>query len=184
MEAAIQVIDQLGYQGTTTNHIAERAGVSVGTLYQYFSNKDEIVAALIQAHREHLAEDLLRELEQSSSQDFEEAVRQIVRALIRSHLVRIQARSFVTQTRLDDQRQKPGEGLFAQLLRSKLEEAAVKAHPNAPKVPDDVGMFVLITSVIGVVRNTVIHAPELLENPGLENHLVRLVCGYLEIAQT
>ena len=48
VEASAQVLQEHGYRGATTNRIAERAGVSVGTLYQYFNNKDEIFDALIQ----------------------------------------------------------------------------------------------------------------------------------------
>ena len=42
LTAAGLVIDKHGYHGATTDRIAARAGVSVGTIYQYFSNKDEI----------------------------------------------------------------------------------------------------------------------------------------------
>jgi AcrR family transcriptional regulator len=47
LEASAQVLQHHGYKATTTNRIAERAGVSVGTIYQYFGNKDEIFDALI-----------------------------------------------------------------------------------------------------------------------------------------
>jgi AcrR family transcriptional regulator len=48
LEASAQVLQQHGYKAATTNRIAERAGVSVGTIYQYFGNKDEIFDALIE----------------------------------------------------------------------------------------------------------------------------------------
>ena len=48
VDASAQVLERRGYKGATTNRIAERAGVSVGTLYQYFNNKDEIFDALIE----------------------------------------------------------------------------------------------------------------------------------------
>jgi AcrR family transcriptional regulator len=48
LEASAQVLAHTGYERATTNRIAERAGVSVGTLYQYFRNKDEIFDALIE----------------------------------------------------------------------------------------------------------------------------------------
>ena len=48
VEASAQVLEERGYKGATTNRIAERAGVSVGTLYQYFRSKDEIFEALIE----------------------------------------------------------------------------------------------------------------------------------------
>jgi len=50
LEAAAQVFGELGYAGATTNKISERAGVSVGTLYQYFPNKDAILLALAERH--------------------------------------------------------------------------------------------------------------------------------------
>jgi AcrR family transcriptional regulator len=49
-EAAAQVLRTRGYAGATTNHIAERAGVSVGTLYQYFADKDELFDALTKSY--------------------------------------------------------------------------------------------------------------------------------------
>lgn len=39
LEAAREVFDELGYARATTNHIAERAGISIGSLYQYFPDK-------------------------------------------------------------------------------------------------------------------------------------------------
>lgn len=44
VEACEQLLPELGYAGTTTNHIAERAGVGVASLYEYFPGKDAIVA--------------------------------------------------------------------------------------------------------------------------------------------
>jgi AcrR family transcriptional regulator len=42
---AARVLASRGYSGTTTNHIAEAAGVSIGSLYQYFADKDDVIAA-------------------------------------------------------------------------------------------------------------------------------------------
>lgn len=52
VEAAAQVFARHGYAAGTTNRIAVRAGVSTGTLYQYFPNKDAILVALIERHLE------------------------------------------------------------------------------------------------------------------------------------
>jgi AcrR family transcriptional regulator len=48
--AAVDLLSSHGYARTSTNQIAERAGVSVGSLYQYFPNKDAIVTALFERH--------------------------------------------------------------------------------------------------------------------------------------
>ncbi|MDP8257728.1 MAG: TetR/AcrR family transcriptional regulator [Candidatus Alcyoniella australis] len=52
LEAATQVFSKHGYAGTTTNHIAQRAGVSIGSLYQYFPNKGAILHELVKMHLE------------------------------------------------------------------------------------------------------------------------------------
>ncbi|MGA8744412.1 MAG: TetR/AcrR family transcriptional regulator [Solirubrobacterales bacterium] len=52
LAAAAQVFERQGYAGATTNRIAERAGVSIGSLYQYFPNKDAILFALAERHLE------------------------------------------------------------------------------------------------------------------------------------
>lgn len=48
VEAAARVIVERGFDNVTTNHVAEAAGVSIGSLYQYFDGKDAIVEALLQ----------------------------------------------------------------------------------------------------------------------------------------
>lgn len=49
VDACAQLLAQGGYEALTTNAISERAGVSIGTLYEYFPNRDSIVAALATA---------------------------------------------------------------------------------------------------------------------------------------
>lgn len=55
LEGAAQVLRSNGYAGATTNRIAERAGVSVGSVYQYFDGKDAVFEALIRRETEAIA---------------------------------------------------------------------------------------------------------------------------------
>ncbi len=50
LDAAAHVFAELGYTATTTNHVAKAAGVSIGSLYQYFPNKDALLVALEERH--------------------------------------------------------------------------------------------------------------------------------------
>jgi AcrR family transcriptional regulator len=62
LEAAAQVFEARGYAGTT-NEIAERAGVSIGTLYQYFADKDALLLALAERHLAQARRQLLAALQ-------------------------------------------------------------------------------------------------------------------------
>ena len=50
LEASAQILANRGEEALTTNHIAERAGFSIGTLYQYFPNKSALLQAVLKRH--------------------------------------------------------------------------------------------------------------------------------------
>ena len=53
-EASIQVLLAVGYRKLTTTRVAERAGVSVGTLYQYFPNRQALIMSVIERYLDEL----------------------------------------------------------------------------------------------------------------------------------
>lgn len=59
LDAAAQVLEEHGYPGGTTNRIAARAGVSIGSLYEYFPNKDAVVVALAERELDAEREEIL-----------------------------------------------------------------------------------------------------------------------------
>ncbi|TMZ52891.1 TetR/AcrR family transcriptional regulator, partial [Klebsiella pneumoniae] len=68
LEAAAQLFQRHGYTATTTNKIAERAGVSIGSLYQYFPNKEALLAALAQEHLETATASLIQAFARAAEQ--------------------------------------------------------------------------------------------------------------------
>ena len=52
LQAATRIIETEGEEAFTTNHVAETAGVSIGTLYQYFPNKAAILVAMMHEERD------------------------------------------------------------------------------------------------------------------------------------
>ncbi len=80
--AAAALIGEMGnLADVTTNHVAERAGVSIGSLYRYFPDKESIVAALDLRHRRASAVRFLRSLADFET-DFVGALRRAVRSFI------------------------------------------------------------------------------------------------------
>jgi AcrR family transcriptional regulator len=81
LTAAARVLERESLAGFNTNRVAEVAGVSVGSLYQYFPNKAALVAALIDRHQQALAEAVeacIREHEGRSLRRTLEALAEIV----------------------------------------------------------------------------------------------------------
>lgn len=87
LDAAAAVLRTHGYDDTTTNRVAEKAGVSVGSLYQYFPNKQALVTALIERHDRATWTVFTEHATAAIGRPFAEAVPAIIDALFAAHLV-------------------------------------------------------------------------------------------------
>lgn len=85
LTAAAQILEREGMAGLNTNAVAERAGVSVGTLYQYFPGKEAIAAELVRRIKAQLLDDLTEALVAARGRSLREAAQIILSASIRHH---------------------------------------------------------------------------------------------------
>jgi AcrR family transcriptional regulator len=86
LDAATRIFQECGYSGATTNDIADEASVSIGSLYQYFPNKDALLVALTRRHIESTTAGLADFLNRSSSDvGFELILRNVVDFLVAQH---------------------------------------------------------------------------------------------------
>lgn len=83
LDAATRVLSERGYDGASTNRIARAAGISNGSLYQYFPNKDAIVVAVLDRFADHLADQLGTQIETTMSEPWEVAGRALLDVQIR-----------------------------------------------------------------------------------------------------
>jgi len=174
LTAAVRVLSAVGVEESTTTRIAERAGVSVGSLYQYFRNRDELLGALV----DRLVEDNVRRFHEELEGDAAPAVR--IEAMVRSGLARFLDRRalyapLLTYTPLLSRfpiivraRKRVREALARELRAQAREDASVDF---------DVAAFVIINAFMGVVL-VALH-DEAGTRESLEDELVRLFTRYL-----
>src|SRR5436190_23326308 len=82
LEGAAQVLEAGGLAAFTTNAVAERAGVSIGTLYQYFADKQALLRAVAEREMTATLGAVAKALRGDADATVEERVRAMVRAII------------------------------------------------------------------------------------------------------
>src|SRR5688572_30742112 len=87
LTATARVLVKEGFDRASTNRIADTAGVSIGSLYQYFPSKEALVAALVERHVDEMAAVLESSLAAVSAAPLEVAIREMVSLMIRAHAV-------------------------------------------------------------------------------------------------
>jgi AcrR family transcriptional regulator len=86
LDAVVRILKREGFDAITTNHIADVAGVSIGSLYQYFPDKSAIFVALHGRHIEEIDRVIQRTLVEHPSSPLEELLRAMVDAMIAAHV--------------------------------------------------------------------------------------------------
>src|SRR5215467_9198781 len=87
LEATARVLIKDGYDRASTNRIAAVAGVSIGSLYQYFPSKEALVAAVVGRHTHELSQVVRNAMFKAGARPIEVGVRELVTAAIDAHRV-------------------------------------------------------------------------------------------------
>jgi AcrR family transcriptional regulator len=184
LDATARVLTREGYDRASTNRIAAVAGVSVGSLYQYFPNKEALVAALVARHNREMLQLLRDAIGKVASCDLATAMRELVRATVDAHLVdpalhRIFADQVPRMGQLAKIEELQREAF--QLVRAYLEE-----RRNEISVRDlDSATAICVTTVEALIHEFVIDRPEAPEadRDRFIEEVTRLIVGYLRPGQ-
>jgi AcrR family transcriptional regulator len=87
LDAVINLLKRRGAASITTNRIAETAGVSIGSLYQYFPNKRAIFIALHERHIGQVDRIMQRRMAESAESTLEELISSLIDGMIEAHAV-------------------------------------------------------------------------------------------------
>jgi len=180
MEATARILIREGFDKASTNRIAEVAGVSVGSLYQYFPSKEAIVAALIDRHNSQVMQAVQGELAEAVNLPMEQAVRELVAVAVRAHRIdpklhRVLAEQIPRVGRLEkvETFNRQNYALF---------EAYLERHREEVRVADvKLAAFVCVTSIEALTHTAVLHHKMLSDEAmhALVEEATRLVVGYL-----
>ncbi|HEV7777184.1 MAG TPA: TetR/AcrR family transcriptional regulator [Luteibacter sp.] len=181
VEATARILVREGFDKASTNRIAEKAGVSVGTLYQYYPGKEALVVAVIERHDQEIMQVVHDALAEVASQPIEQAVRRLVVAAIEAHRVdpklhRVLAEQIPRTGRLENIEAYSRESYA--LFRAYLER-----HRDEVRAVDlGLAAFVCVTTIEALTHNAVLYHAEMLSGDAVESlvdEATRLVVGYL-----
>lgn len=179
LRGALRVFSEKGYAGATTNHIAVAAGISVGSLYQYFPSKDAILVALAERHVERAFESAMAKVAEKRKAPVRELLRALVDALVEAHLVEPRLhRVIFLEARLDPGFTDRLDELDARAMRLARELVEERSAELAVKDPKMAGLMV-VQLLQGLTHVMAVRHPEVLAQAEFRDEFVRVLESYL-----
>ena len=178
VEAAAHLLAARGWAGATTNHIAERAGVSIGSLYKYFPNKPSILAEVARRRIQSEVEEIAGTFE-AYADDPQAMLLRMVDATAERY-----AHNAALDTALMEQLGPMEMGRFlrdAEATVVQFTERYLARHPE--RVRGSAGSegsagtlaFVVVHALRGVLMAAAARAPALLQTPAFREEVVRML---------
>ena len=179
LDATAHILVERGFAAATTNAVAERAGVSVGSLYQYFPNKDALVSALHARHGEQMMAVIQHALTKAMDATLDDALNGLIEAAVEAHRVdadlhcvlELQLGRSVDMTALHDE------------YVDVMEERAITLlarHRDEITVPDlKLAAFMLMNAAHGLIHTVVLQRPKGVSLKVATREIVRMMQSYL-----
>lgn len=180
VEATARVLVREGFEKTSTNRIAEIAGVSVGSLYQYFPSKEALVATVIERHNEKIMGLVRTTLAEITDMPIEKAMRRLVTVAIDAHRINPELHRVLAE-------QIPRAGKLDVEAFNREVHTLVRAYFNSHrkemrKIDLDVATFICVSTIEAIAHNTVLNQAGMLSDKmvrTLVDETTSMVVGYL-----
>jgi AcrR family transcriptional regulator len=177
LDAVIRILKRDGSRGLTTNRIAEVAGVSIGSVYQYFPDKQAIFAALHQRHIDQIDRMVQDTLVEHAASSLETLMRAMIEAMVEAHTTDPELYELLL-TEISHRTEGSAEfsvrlhGAFLLAISSRAHE--LKRGRNLDTV-----VFVVTHMVDSLSHGAVLRRPRRLRLAEVKEEIVRAVMAYL-----
>ena len=179
-EATIQVLLSHGADRLTTTRVAERAGVSVGTLYQYYPNKESLLFAVLEDHLDKVTSAVETACEQARHKPLSQMIRTVVEAFVDAKMERTDISVALYKIAADV----GGPALVkkaGQRQRRAL-EAMFQTAPDTESPPDRFAIDMMCSAMAGAIRSVLEAGASPTMARKLREHLVLLCQSYMAAA--
>jgi AcrR family transcriptional regulator len=178
LDAAARVFARHGYSAGTTNRIAEEAGASIGSLYQYFPNKDAILVALVRQHVAEGADLLAARLADTGELPLRERLGTLVDAMLANHTGDPRLHQV-----LFEEAPRPPE-LLEELhtLEATIIDAAeamIRADDEIKVDDPTVAARLVVTAIESLIHRYISSQPDTLDIGSFRHELVTMLTRYL-----
>lgn len=175
IEAAAHVLSGLGWAGFTTNKVAETAGVSIGTLYQYFPDKLSLLAAVRRRHFDHVLSVIRDSAE--DQKPLKTFAQELVRGMIAAHGIHPTLHQVLLDEAPGDRGSRAAHASFQAQYLSHYATAVASYRKPRKGADTEAVARVLSSAIEGVIHNAA--RRNMLAAPELQKQLVELICAYL-----
>jgi AcrR family transcriptional regulator len=180
-EATIQVLLKQGINQLTTTRVAARAGVSVGTLYQYYPNKQSLLFAVLAEHLDHVASAVEDACFRARGKPLFEMMSTVVEAFVDAKMARVDVSMALYQFAADV----GGPALakrVGQRSRKAL-EAMLETAPGVSSPPDPFVVEMMFAAMAGTTRHVLESGASPAMIRALRQQLVLLCQSYMKAQQ-
>ncbi|MGJ8528212.1 TetR/AcrR family transcriptional regulator [Maritalea sp.] len=174
LQASIRVLDREGYSAFNTNRVAEIAGVSVGSVYQYFPSKEAILMTILRQKRQNLLDKFNIVATADNGDDLTSAVTRLVGATIEAQGDWPRLAKVLALAEHDLPVEQSGRGLKIEIADS-LTNVLAHYGIEQPKVAA-LDIMAIVDALIHSAQSTRKDA-----NAHLQRNIVNAVMGYLQV---
>jgi AcrR family transcriptional regulator len=176
-EATIQILLKQGLNRLTTTRVADRAGVSVGTLYQYYPNKQSLLFAVLADHLDRVSAAVEAACKEAHHQPLDDMIKAVVEAFVDAKMERSDVSMALYQIAADVD----GPALarrVGQRSRKAL-EAMLQTASDIASPPDKFAVEMMVAAMSGATRHVLEAGASPAMIRGLRQHLVVLCQSYM-----